>query len=62
MSAKSIEPLSFMDFLESPEGLMVLLREGLVKIDASGAPFAPLDGHRDVDASTGTALLDGFLE
>jgi hypothetical protein len=41
---------------------MVLLRKGLVKIDASGAAFAPLDGHRDVDASTGAALLDGFLE
>jgi hypothetical protein len=41
---------------------MVLLRKGLVKIDASSAAFAPLDGHRDVDASTAAALLDGFLE
>ena len=41
---------------------MVLFREGLVKIDASGAAFAALDGHRDVDASTGAALLDSFLE
>jgi hypothetical protein len=41
---------------------MVLLCKGLVKIDASGAAFAPLDGHRNVDASTGATLLDGFLE
>ena len=41
---------------------MVLLREGLVKNDAPSAPFAPLDGNRNVDAPTGAALLDGFLE
>ena len=41
---------------------MVLLREWLVKIDASGTALASLDSHRNVDAATGTALLDGFLE
>jgi hypothetical protein len=41
---------------------MVLLRKGLVKIDASGAAFAPLDGHRDIDASPGTALMDSLFE
>jgi hypothetical protein len=41
---------------------MVLLSECLVKIDASGLAFASLDRHCGVDASTGTALLDGFLE
>jgi hypothetical protein len=41
---------------------MVLLREGLVKIDASCAALGCLDGHREIDTSTSAALLDGFLE
>ena len=41
---------------------MVLLCEGLVKIDASGAAFPALDGHGHVDASPHAALLDGLLE
>jgi hypothetical protein len=41
---------------------MVLLREELVKIDASNAALAPLEGHRDVNSSAVAALLDGFLE
>jgi len=41
---------------------MVLLREGLVKIDASYATLAALNCDRNVDASTVTALLDGFFE
>ena len=35
---------------------MVLLCKRLVKIDASGAAFAGLHRHRDVDAATGAAL------
>jgi hypothetical protein len=41
---------------------MVLLREGLVKIDASYVALARLDGHREVDTSTAATPLDGFLE
>ena len=47
-------------FFEGTEGLMVLFRERLVKIDASGTAFTCLDGHRDVDAPTGAALA-GWL-
>ena len=48
--------------LEGTEGLIVLFREGLVKVDTSCSAFAPLKGHRDVDASPGTALLDSLLK
>jgi hypothetical protein len=41
---------------------MVLFCEGLVKIDASSPAFAGLDRDGDVNASTRTALLDGFFE
>jgi hypothetical protein len=41
---------------------MVLLREELVKIDASNAALAPLERYGNVDSSPVAMLLDGFLE
>jgi hypothetical protein len=41
---------------------MVLLCEGLVKIDTSDTAFARLNIHGHVDAPSDTALLEAFLE